>query len=639
MSPRLRFAIVLLVAFAAAGTGVLAQAAFSDQTYNAELYHFTGVYLDTASGAFYPGGSVGDFNRDGWPDLFLLGGGNLEDGLYINDGDGTFTDEAQAWGLGGEHRGRGTTVGDFNADGWPDIFVTSGGDLTAPDRVGQHRLYRNNGNGTFTDIAVSAGVNMASPTNRTASGAAFGDYDLDGDLDLFVCTWEGFDGNRLYRNNGDETFTDVTVAAGIVQDFWGFSPRFVDMNGDRYPELLIAADFVTSRYFVNDGDGTFTDESALSGTGVETNGMGQTVADFNRDGLPDWFVTSIYEVGSAVAGNFLYVNQGDDQYTYLPETDPSRDGGWGWGTEAVDFDHDGFVDIAETNGWRNPQFESVSSMLYRNNGDMTFTEVHESVGIDHVTQGRTVLTLDYDRDGDMDLVFTSLDNDVALYRNDLTGPETHWIEIMLDTSGHPGLAPDGYGAKVVVTAGGVTQSWWISGGTSYLGRSQPVAHFGLGSATTVDSLTVEWPDGTTTVQTAVAADQILTIVPAGGTGGAPGEASGNAGSPMRASHDPGSGNIDVTYTAACDATEHTIYYGNLADVSTHGYSGAECGVGTSGSASFDPGPGDFFFVVVGTNATDEGSYGLDGSGSERPEDIATTGCDRPQDLSGTCDLP
>ncbi|MDH3626511.1 MAG: CRTAC1 family protein [Acidobacteriota bacterium] len=618
--------VIALMAVLATGLAAAAQIQFSDQTVAAGLDHSPSMYMDMSAAGMFAGGSVADFNRDGWPDLFLIGGGNTADALFLNNGNGTFTDHAATWGVDAMHRGLGTTAGDFNSDGWPDLFVTSAGPVSGPNAVGMHRLYRNNGNGTFTDIASTAGVNLSSPTDFNATGSAFGDYDLDGDLDLFVCTWDGMNGNKLFRNNGDETFTDETTAAGIDQLFHGFSPRFVDMNGDRYPELLIAADFETSHYYINDTDGTFTDGTAASGTGLDENGMGTTVADFNRDGLPDWYVTSIYAAGARL-GNFLYVNQGNDVFTDLPESAGAKLGGWGWGTEAVDFDHDGFIDLVETNGWNN-QYENIPAFLFRNNGNLTFTEVQGGSGFDHTGQGRSVLTIDYDKDGDMDVVITAFNEPVTLFRNDLSGTDINWIQIALDTSGDPSLCPDGYGAKVTAVTNSATQYFWINGGASYLGRSQPIAHFGLGTDTSVD-VTVDWANGTATTATGLTANQMATLTPS--VAGAPGEAS------MQAAYNQTTGEIDVTFNAACDATDQTIYYGDLASVSSYAYSGAACFRGNLGVTSFNPGLSSAFFLIVGTTGFVEGTYGLDGAGFERPEHLSGTACDLPQDLSGVCD--
>ena len=615
-----------------------AQIGFSDQTFDSGIDHFPFL----AGGMIYAGGAVADFNQDGWPDIFLLGG-DSSDALYINNQDGTFTDQTADWGLGLIHRGHGAAAGDFDGDGWMDLYVTSGGDTTGVDLPGHNLLYHNNGDGTFSDVATAAGVNQTSATDADATSAAFGDYDLDGDLDLFVCTTDSVgltDGNRLFRNNGDGTFSDVTDDAGITIGMNGFSPRFVDTNGDRYPELLIPADYRTSRYYVNNGDGTFTDATAQSGTSLESNGMGHAVADFNRDGLQDWFVTSVYRDGGVLGqdGNYLYVNLGNDTFA-APEAHGARDGGWGWGVAALDFDHDGFIDLAETNGWQDAEFYGETSYLYRNLGNLTFTQVQDTTGFDHNWDGRALMTLDYDRDGDMDVLITSNNGLVALYRNDLTGSDIHWLEVFLDTSANPALAPEGVGSVVRATTGTVTQSFYLSPGATYLGTSQAVAHFGIGAAPTVDQLVIEWTDGATTVLNDVAADQILTLTAPVGSA-APGEASAPVvtADQMRASYNAGTGMIEVSYVPACDATNHTIYYGDLAGVGGYAYSNAVCNVGSTGAVAFDPtGLDQAFFLIVGNDGAVEGSFGVDGIGAERPEDVsATTACDLAQDLTGTC---
>ena len=609
---------------------------FTDQTTAAGLSFTPSVTGPaTTNHRFYPGGAVGDFNRDGWPDLFLIGGNGVADALFINNGNGTFTNRASSWGVALIHHGRGASVGDFNRDGWQDIYITSGGDMTGADRSGQHILYRNNGNGTFTNVATAAGVNFTS-SSLTTTSSAWGDYDLDGDLDLFVMTWDiGNTGNRLFRNNGNETFTDVTIAAGIVQNLHGYAPRFADMNGDRYPELLLVADHLTSKYYVNNGNGTFTNRTSTSGTGLDDNGMGTNVGDFNRDGRFDWYVTSIYrdDQSTGLDGNYLYVNQGSNVFAPLPASSGVKDGGFGWGTESLDFDHDGFVDIAETNGWLDAEYTNEPTYLFRNNGDMTFTRS----SLPKTCEGRSLMTLDYDRDGDMDMVITCWNAAVKLWRNDVTGPSSNWLEIFLDTSGVGALAPDGIGSRLTAATGVVSQYFTISRGATYLGQSQLVAHFGLGSASDVDQLTIEWTNGTTTVLNDVPANQIITASPS--ITGAPGESSSpSTPTPMmRASYNRVTGLIDVTYTPACNSSNHTIYYGDLSQLSSYSYSGAACGRGRSGATSFNPGGlNRAFFLIVGNTGLLEGSYGRRSSGVERPEDTATLGCDLPQDLSAVC---
>ncbi len=491
------------------------QISFSDQTEAAGLV-FRPLPDNTMMG-MGPGGTVGDFNDDGYPDIFLLGGGGVPDALYMNNGDGTFTDEAAAWGVDLAHRGHAATVGDYDSDGDLDFFITSSGDLTSRPRAGQHLLYQNNGDRTFTEVAGNAGVDTLSARALMATGATFGDYDLDGDLDLFASTWHSLggtsDGNRLFENNGDGTFTDVTVAAGVFDiRIAGFSPRFVDMNGDRYPELIVAADWSSSRYFINNGNGTFTDGTRSAGTGLETNGMGSTVADFNGDGLFDWFVTSIFrDERPRNNGNFLYINNGNHTFTPLADAHGTNNGGWGWGADARDFDHDEDFDIVETNGWRDPEWTGENAYLFRNKGDGTFIDVAAPAGFVHTFEGRSLMTLDYDLDGDMDVVITAYNDPVKLLRNDISGAGTNWLKLYLDTSGDPTLAPGGFGTKVTITAAGRSQHYYLGGGATYLGQSELVAHFGLGSMTTVDRLIIEWANGGTTVLNDVAANKALTV--------------------------------------------------------------------------------------------------------------------------------
>ena len=499
---------------------VLGQVPFTDATGEAGLTmtHSPHVYTQWGIVVMAAGGVVGDFDRDGWQDLFVISGGTVPDKLYVNNGDGTFTDEAAQWGLTDLHRGMAASVGDFNGDGWLDIYVTSLGEISAGPTTGAHRLYQNNGGTGFTEVAAAAGVNTTSPTIRDGFGSAFGDYDLDGDLDLFVAGWEqNSDGNRLFRNNGDGTFTDVTVAAGVYDpSVHGFSPRFVDMDGDRYPELLLTGDFGTSRYFVNNTDGTFTDQTGPSGTGLDGNGMGQAVGDINNDGLFDWYVTSILTVspskGVPGTGNMLYLNQGNHVYSEISVAAGVNDGGWGWGTVAVDINHDGRVDLLETNGWPawpDDEFLNEQAKVFDNLGANTFSEIAALCSFNHTGQGRGLLNFDADNDGDQDFVVFSVFEPLEFYRNEMAGPN-HWLRVFLDTSEKPSLAPDGFGSVVRATAGGQSYYRSIDGGCNFLSQSELSAHFGLGLAA-VDELRVQWADGSDTVIPAVAADQTITV--------------------------------------------------------------------------------------------------------------------------------
>ncbi len=504
-----------------AGARLLAQdgvPSFSNQAAAAGvLYNHSNPFFFTQAD-YTGGGAVGDFNRDGHMDLFCVSGGNGRDKLFINNGNGTFTDRALEWGLTALHLGKGVAVADYNDDGWPDVYVTSAGP-TAQAAAGHHKLYRNNGNGTFTNVATAAGVNATHPTVEGSFCAAFGDYDLDGDLDLFV---HGFSTNtqnlhsRLFRNNGNGTFTDVTAAIG----FWsgtsmavkGFAPRFADMNGDRYPELLLVGDFGTSRYFRNNANGTFTDMTVAWGAGKDENGMGGTLGDFNNDGLFDWYVTSIYWPALNWTGNKLYWGNANGTLTLAPASAGMTDGGYGWGTVAVDFDHDGFVDIAETNGDNGtPMFVNEQSYLWMNDGDGTFTESALAYGLSHFGAGRGMFNVDYDADGDQDVVIITNFGASSLWRNNLSGTQIAWLRVFLDTTAHDGLAADGYGTKISAKVGANTYWRHVYGGDNFQSASELSAHFGLGAATVVDELTAHWSDGTTTTLTNVPVNQTLTL--------------------------------------------------------------------------------------------------------------------------------
>ncbi|MEM7167890.1 MAG: CRTAC1 family protein, partial [Planctomycetota bacterium] len=461
------------------------------------------------------GGAVADFNNDGFQDVVRLGGW-LGDKLFINNGNGTFTESSQAWGMNGVHRGIGVAIGDYNKDGWLDAYVTSFG-LGA--QVGQHKLYRNEGGTHFSDQAVNAGVHLVNGPLEDGFGAAFGDYDLDGDLDLFVGGWHTFAGNTLFENLGTGSFAIVTQAALGAVNAYSFAPRFVDMNGDFYPELLIAGDYATSQYFLNDGAGGFINYTVASGTGIDGNGMGQTVADYDGDGRLDWYVTSVH---TPVApdpiipgtGNLLYMQQPNHTYAETSLQAGVNDGGWGWGALSIDFDHDGFVDIIETNGWKTAEWDNENSRAFRNDGTGNFSDVSVATGIaTHTLQGRGIAALDYDNDGDQDVLFFANNEPMRLYRCDLTGPDRNWLRILLDTSSVATLAPNGFGSRVRVNVAGVEQLRSLDGGCNYLSQSELSVHFGLQGATVVDEVRVEWSNGVASIFENVAINQTLTLAP------------------------------------------------------------------------------------------------------------------------------
>jgi len=497
--------------------------AFSDRTAEAGIdASYTPIETTVPTQPMLAGGAVGDFNRDGWPDLIILSGGPEPDRLYINNADGTFTDRAAEWGVARAHVGAGVAVGDYNADGFTDLYVLG---LGAPDEapaVGAHLLYRNNADGTFTEVAAQAGVDRTG-VFPSGTGAAFGDYDLDGDLDLLAAGWmDGALGNRLFRNNDDGTFTDATDAlrGADLGDVRGFTPAIADMDGDRHPELLITGDFQSSAYFVNNRDGTFThvprDQAGITD---DCFAMGAVVADLNADGWLDWSISNIIEPELpqspyAGCGQVLYLNQGGaHRYVDAAPEAGVEDGHWGWGLDAADFNNDGHPDLAGTNGWWGRTFERDPTMLWLNNADGTFTEVGAALGFDDRGQGRGLVTLDYDRDGDVDIVVLNHDGPARLFRNDLAGPAIGFLRIRLDTSGRPDLAPDGFGASIELTAGGATQHRYVDGAPTYLGVSELTEHVGLGAAEIVDEVRVTWPDATETVLRDIQPDQEIVIRP------------------------------------------------------------------------------------------------------------------------------
>ncbi len=500
---------------------------FSDQTIGANLaYRYLTPFseenylpvMDTAK--MRNGAAVIDYDNDGWQDLFLNGGGLEPDRLLRNAGDGTFTDATETSGVAGEpHLGSAAAAGDFDGDGWVDLFVASHGPPDDP-QPGFHRLWKNNGDGTFTDVAAEAGVTTTSTETHDGFGSVFADYDLDGDLDLFVAGWQKDSrGNRMFRNDGDGTFTDVTTDVGIVDDgIRGFSPCLVDTDGDRYPELVLVADFGTSKYFINEG-GTFTlrDERADSGEQLWA-GMGTAMGDVNNDGMLDWYATAIFDDSGDGRGdgNKLYYNLGEHAWKNDAAAAGVADGGWGWGALTVDLDLDGWLDIVEVNGWHFEGFEvytgEMAKVFLSNGADGTFEEVAMETGFRHDLMGLGLINLDYDNDGDQDVAVTSGNDAFRFYRNDQdTG--NSWLRVFLDDGDVADIAPQGIGSRVWATVDDQTYLRYVGGCANYLGTPEPSAHFGLGDATVVDELRIEWPNGTTTVLEDVEINQTLTVQP------------------------------------------------------------------------------------------------------------------------------
>ena len=471
------------------------------------------------------GGVSGDFNNDGYHDLFMLSGGGYADHLYINNKDGTFSDHAEDWGVALFQHSFGASAADFNNDGYLDIFVTSLGDASVASIPGALKLYKNNGpdaNGqwSFTDVAVEAGVNRLFENVKDGLGSAWGDYDLDGDLDLFICGYnESRVCNRIFRNDGPDakgqySFTDVTTESGISQlGIRGFLPQLVDMNDDRYPELILVADSGTSKYFLNNRDGTFTDITNTA-RGIETtNGMGVDVGDINNDGLLDMYVTSITYPTTGGPGNVMLIQNEDGTFDNTARVNGTSEGYWGWGPLIIDVDHDGDRDIVETNGYVG-EFAGNPAVIFENiDGGITFEEVAQEAGFIHTGQGRGMVKIDIENDGDLDLAIFEYNGKLRLYRNlvidGTTADDRSWTRIKLDTNARDTLAPDGIGAMVRVVANGTTHLLPMHCGSTHCSASPSEVHTGLGDADIIDLIQIQWPDGSFQTITNVAVNQTL----------------------------------------------------------------------------------------------------------------------------------
>ena len=483
--------------------------------------------------------AAGDYDGDGDTDVFITRGDIDTNLLFRNDGNLIFTEVAEAAGLDFTLlRQSGATFADMDGDGDLDLFIGGLED--------ESLLYANNGDGTFTDVTFGSGIDTLTTTYNLS--AAFGDYDLDGDLDLFVAHWgtphnqtDPGDTQHLWRNDSDEQgirFTSVSVDAAIspsivtLEDPYArflreedrtFTPVFARIDADEYPDLLIAADFNQSQYFSNNGDGTFnnvTDVDVL----VDGNGMGSAVGDYDNDGDLDWFVTSIMYPGDETVvdsplshiGNRLYENH-LGVFKDVTEFAGVKDGGWGWGACFMDFENDGDLDIYHTNGWQETfiaddapepgedsvSFEIDNSRAFVNLGDGSFTESAESLGLLEEEMGRGVVCADFDEDGDVDILL--LHDKATLWRNDLEG--NTYLRIKLQ-----GKAPntEASGARITVTADGKSQIREIMIGSNFLSQNPTIQVIGLGTATSAD-VTVLWPDGQETLMPDVPHQQTITV--------------------------------------------------------------------------------------------------------------------------------
>jgi enediyne biosynthesis protein E4 len=526
---------------AAASAGITHKTIFGSETSNKYLLETTGCGV-----AFF------DYDNDGWPDLFFVNGSRLggfpkgqepTNHLYKNNRDGTFTDVTEKAGLVHSGWGQGVCVGDYDNDGFDDLFVTS---------WGKNALYHNNGDGTFTDVSEKAGV--AGARTRWGTGCAFVDYDRDGKLDLFVAnycdgdldTWPlpesgpclfkgslvacgppGLPGgkNILYHNNGDDTFTDVSERAGILKEngTYGLGVLTGDFDNDGWPDIYVANDSQPSAFYHNNQDGTFTDIGIMAGCaysqdGKPQAGMGATAADYDCDGWLDIFRTNFSEDTDS-----LYHNVGKavfDDVTFAAGLGMNTKN-LSWGCGFLDLDNDGWADIFIASGHIYPEIEKLDidihyrepKTVYLNQRNGHFLDVSKQLGeaVQKPVSARGAAFGDFDNDGDMDVAVNPVNDVPQLLRCD-TAPgapaSNHWIKVKtIGTKSNR----SGIGARILCVAGDHRQIDEVRSGGSWASQNDLRVHFGLGPATQVDRLEIRWPSGQVDTVENLAADQLLHV--------------------------------------------------------------------------------------------------------------------------------
>lgn len=457
---------------------------------------------------FLAGVAASDYDDDGFVDLYVIRGSIGPNLLYHNLGDGTFEDVAAAAGVAvSGDMASGPLFFDANGDGMLDLFV--GGTQGTPNH-----LFIANGDGTFTDRLPQSRI----PQLMETFAASAADYDRDGDLDLFLTHWEiPMQASHLWRNDGNGVFWCVDNEAGLLKigdgmHDYSFTANFTDLNHDRWPDIVMAGDFRTSRVFINRGDGTFRD--ATSAVISDENGMGAAVGDYDNDGDMDWFVSSVYDAtqipnGGAwgFTGNRLYRNLGNGALEDATDWCGVREGGWGWGSSFADFDNDGWLDLYQVNGWpfEVDTFLEDPSRLFMNDAHGSFVESSSAAGCSSTAQGRGVVCFDYDNDGDIDIFVSNYRGAPELWRND-SAADAGWLTLALRGPKGPAI-----GARVVIEAGALTQTREVMCGNNYLSQNPSDLYLGLGASTKADRIRIEWPNDTSTTVTDVAAGQRVVL--------------------------------------------------------------------------------------------------------------------------------
>jgi hypothetical protein len=481
------------------------------------------------------GVAIGDYDGDGWPDVYLtrLDGPGA---LYRNDHDGTFTDATTAAGLDAvDEPTNGAAFADVDNDGRLDLLVTT----LAGTRF---YLFHGDGHGHFVDEAAARGVALASDRPHVGFSVNVGDFDNDGWLDLETTEWRSPElagnlvpsNNRLFRNRGANApgyFTDVTESTGVAVEqqaspALGFASAFRDLDGDGKPDIFFAGDYKTSRLFWGSASGTFTDGTKIAGVNTAENAMGLTIGDYDGDGRPDVFVTSIfdstnacrdYACGHGNTGNRLYRNDGHRHFTDVTSAAGVRDGGWGWGTAFFDAENRGYLDLVMTSGVDFPwdisdtKYRTGPMHLWMNRGNGTFADDTLASGLTVPGPGKGLAVFDFDRDGRLDVLVVRDGTTPVLYRNETPGANA-WLDVRT-----VGTRSNREGLGAVVTAqtvaGGPRQTVVVDSTTHFLGWSDPTVHLGFGAHRgPIADLRVSWPaSGRTSVLRNVRPDQTVTV--------------------------------------------------------------------------------------------------------------------------------
>lgn len=466
---------------------------FEDRS-NISGIHQRETPVDENSGTWMgPGAAAADYDNDGcWMDIFVVGDGGLPNALYHNNRDGTFQDIAAKAGVADTPNGRGCVWLDYNNDGWRDLYVTCNG---------PNYLFKNNGDSTFTDVSRQAGVTDA----QHGASIAVADFDHDGWVDIYVSNWGRpasllvFNPaprvNVLYRNNGDGTFEDVAQEAGVDDDGITWGAIFFDYDGDTWADLFVANDHGPDKLYHNNGDGTFEDVSEQSGIvtlirGKPTGAMGLCVGDYDNDEDLDLFVTNYDE-------DLLWRNNDDGTFTNVAEEAGVANVGVGWYASFIDYNNDGFRDLYVVNGDVDNAQKTNLNRLYHNNGDGTFVDRADALGVTSNAVARGATSGDFDNDRDVDLFIVN-NTGYTLLKNTLED-DTRQIQaehkrILIRLVGTESNR-DGIGTRVTVRYDNHVQTQELICGTGFLGGDSLELEFGLGTGYPAGDITLEWPSG------------------------------------------------------------------------------------------------------------------------------------------------